>query len=454
MTLSTAGSPFDTLLAIYTGTTLTGLTPVASNDNVAGLSTSQVMFEAVAGRVYQVAVDGKAGSSGAVALNWRPTPDPDNNHFAAAGAFAGRAGTLVGTTFAANRQAGEPDHAGTGGRHSVWYRWTAPASGPVTMATDDLRFDSVMAVYRGSALTSLTRVAADNDSGGGGRSRLTFTAAAGTAYLVAIDGVGDAMGGFSLSWNLPPTNDAFAAAIGLSGSTGSVTGSLVAATAESGEPEHTSWGARHSIWYRWTAPADGAMAFTVTTPSPDLDPFVAVYVGGELASLTAAGANTDGIRVPVFAGTTYRIALDGLSPADVTLSWAPTATPANDNFGAAIVMPGDTGNATGSIAGGTREIGEPWHAHVGRGSSVWYRWTAPSSGEVAIDTLGSEAFWTVLAVYEGTTVAALTEVAANSGYWGDQASFVRFAVVAGRQYRIAIDSAGGTGQFTLNWMRP
>ena len=58
------------------------------------------------------------------------------------------------------------------------------------------------------------------------------------------------------------------------------------------------------------------------------------------------------------------------------------------------------------------------------------------------------------AVYEGTDVAALTEVAANSGYWGDQASFVRFAVVTGREYRIAIDSSGGTGEFTLNWMRP
>ncbi len=56
--ISTAGSSFDTLLAVYTGDSLGGLTFVASNDDEPGLLTSRVDFNAVAGQVYRIAVDG------------------------------------------------------------------------------------------------------------------------------------------------------------------------------------------------------------------------------------------------------------------------------------------------------------------------------------------------------------------------------------------------------------
>jgi hypothetical protein len=57
-TFSTAGSTFDTLLAVYTGNTLTSLALVANNDNFGGGSSSSVSFNATAGTVYQIAVDG------------------------------------------------------------------------------------------------------------------------------------------------------------------------------------------------------------------------------------------------------------------------------------------------------------------------------------------------------------------------------------------------------------
>lgn len=62
--IDTAGSAFGTLLAVYTGNAIAALQSVASSDG--GL----LYFQAQAGGVYQVAVDGKAGASGAVALNW------------------------------------------------------------------------------------------------------------------------------------------------------------------------------------------------------------------------------------------------------------------------------------------------------------------------------------------------------------------------------------------------
>jgi hypothetical protein len=84
---------------------------------------------------------------------------------------------------------------------------------------------------------------------------------------------------------------------------------------------------------------------------------------------------------------------------------------------------------------------------------VWYRWTAPASGTVGFDTRGS-AFWTVLAVYRGSSVGSLTEVGANSGYWGDRASYVGFSASAGSTYYIAVDTTGGEGELVLNWVQP
>ena len=75
----TAGSDFDTLLAVYTGTNVESLAELVSNDDTGDSVQSQVLFDAVSGTVYQVAVDGFDGASGTVVLNWKlaslPVPD-------------------------------------------------------------------------------------------------------------------------------------------------------------------------------------------------------------------------------------------------------------------------------------------------------------------------------------------------------------------------------------------
>ena len=67
----TRGAQFDTLLAVYRGTSVPALGPVASNDDSGSGRTSRVMFNATAGAVYRIAVDGKNGETGVVTLNWR-----------------------------------------------------------------------------------------------------------------------------------------------------------------------------------------------------------------------------------------------------------------------------------------------------------------------------------------------------------------------------------------------
>src|SRR5205814_7891803 len=73
----TAGSSFDSLLAVYTGDRVTNLTLVASNDDTyscaepnRGFHTSRVKFNATAGTTYHIAVDGLTGATGDIVLSW------------------------------------------------------------------------------------------------------------------------------------------------------------------------------------------------------------------------------------------------------------------------------------------------------------------------------------------------------------------------------------------------
>ncbi len=74
VTVSTLGSSIDTLLAVYTGSSLTNLQVVAANDDDPdGGSTSRLSFIAVAGTQYSIAVDSFGGATGVIQLNLQAT---------------------------------------------------------------------------------------------------------------------------------------------------------------------------------------------------------------------------------------------------------------------------------------------------------------------------------------------------------------------------------------------
>src|SRR5439155_4233869 len=68
VTFTTKGSGFDTLLAVYTGSSVSGLTLVASDDNSGQCNTSQLTFTPTSGTTYRIAVDGYNGAQGTVKL--------------------------------------------------------------------------------------------------------------------------------------------------------------------------------------------------------------------------------------------------------------------------------------------------------------------------------------------------------------------------------------------------
>jgi len=240
---------------------------------------------------------------------------PPNNNFASAAVLTGSAAGSTGKTHLGTKEAGEPNHAGNAGGKSVWYRWTATATGPVTVSTEGSDFDTLLAVYTGTAVNGLAPVASNDDADVGIlTSRLTFSATNGTIYRIAVDGKDGVVGSLQIAIN-PAVNDMFAAARVVTGTTGTLTGSSHGATIETGEPAHAGTGGR-SLWFNWTAPSAGEASFD--TEGSSFDTVLAVYTGSSVGALTLIAAdddsslgNTSRVVFTAVAGATYRIALDG-----------------------------------------------------------------------------------------------------------------------------------------------
>jgi hypothetical protein len=126
----------------------------------------------------------------------------ENDDFADAIPLTGLSGTTQGTNIGATAQPGEPVHAGVGGGTSVWWGWTAPFDGDVTVDTFGSSFDTVLAVYTGNSVDTLQEIAS-NDDADSLQSRIEFTSTAGTRYSIAVDGYAGATGGITLSWSGP-----------------------------------------------------------------------------------------------------------------------------------------------------------------------------------------------------------------------------------------------------------
>ena len=335
------------------------------------------------------------------------TTAPANNNFASAQAISGNTGATTGSNTGANKETGEPNHAGNAGGASVWYQWQAPASGTVTMRTAGSSFDTLLAVYTGSSVGALTAVAFNDDVANGvdRTSSVTFNATAGTTYRVAVDGYGGETGSVALAWaNVPvgPINNNFVAAQVITGAGGTVSGVNFGATKEVGEPAHGGNAGGASVWYQWQAPSSGNATFTTTGSS--FDTLLGAYTGAGVSALTTLAGNDDfngsyasSVTFPVTAGGIYRIAVDGYggSTGNIVLNWSMAAactfsiTPTSQLFGAA--------GGSGSVA-----VTAP----------AGCAWTAVSNASLAVITSGASGTGSGTVNY---TVAPNAGIATRSG---------------------------------------
>jgi RTX calcium-binding nonapeptide repeat (4 copies) len=271
---------------------------------------------------------------------------PANDNFADAQPLDDIDGTVHATNVEATKEPGEPAHAGNPGGASIWFRWTAPWRGHMTVWAD-FEF-SLLAVYTGASVDALSEVAASYGT-------VEFTVVRGTQYAIAVDGVDGQTGSFDVGWWFEFDNDDFRDARPISGVSGEVYscsgGPLYedcdAATREPGEP----WHGVRSRWFRWTAPrtawfrfhAYGAWCEADGLYCAETDTILAVYRGTHLTSLKRVAYNdnfADVWKTPYYwidwfsalsfravAGVTYRISLaetpDSDSGWDASLSWVP-----------------------------------------------------------------------------------------------------------------------------------
>jgi len=476
LTATTVGSSFDTTLAIYTGDSLTNLALVAFNDT--DLATSTVKLNVSAGTAYQIQVDGcdsdyyeTNNAAGNIVLNLtlHPTqPPPANDNFANRVTLTGtHLANVTGSNLGASAEPGEPFHADTLGLKSVWWTWTAPASGALKLTTQGSAIDTVLAVYTGNSISNLTLVTAnDEDPFFGYQSIITCNVTSGVTYQIAVDGFdgdeGDIRVRLDLDSALPvPANDNFANRITLSGSNITTNWSNVGATYESNEPMHLVTFGGKTVWWSWTAPASGGV--TLTASNNALDTLVAVYRGTALNNLVfVAGNDEDYFLSPLVDGdstayfnvnknTTYQIVVDGVdgNSGDFRLKLSlgsADPVPGNDNLANRITVTGTNTTVNGSNLGATLETGEPLHRGYYGGSSVWWTWTSPGPGIVTVDTSNNivDVPDTLLAVYTGTSLSNLIEVASdNNSGGGNWASMVSFPTPANVTYQIAVDGVDG-----------
>jgi hypothetical protein len=206
VSISTHDSDFDTILAVWTGDSLSELAEVASNDDDAELGTdenpffqSRVRIDVEEGTTYRIAVYGFDAAVGAIMLALTADPDqPPNDSFFAPSTATGLPTGLSGSNVNASLQTAEPTPAenATG---SVWFEWTSPVTDTIRIDTFGSDFDTMLAVWTGTRHANLVLVAENDDSESLAQSRVWINAVQGTTYRIAVYGFSGDSGAITLN---------------------------------------------------------------------------------------------------------------------------------------------------------------------------------------------------------------------------------------------------------------
>jgi len=165
-------------------------------------------------------------TSAMCALNPQP-----NDNFSSAQTISGATGSVQYRNWCAGKEPGEPNHAGNMGGASNWFRWSSPFTGKVIFRTLGSKFDTLLGVYTGQSVGSLTTIASNDDrSTTDTTSEVVFNATAGTTFQIAVDGkrlpntLFPSGGDAKLSWEPFQFNDNVSSATTLTGRFVTITG--------------------------------------------------------------------------------------------------------------------------------------------------------------------------------------------------------------------------------------
>ncbi len=383
-----------------------------------------------------------------------------SDEFKGGTSIAAVSNSVRGVSSAATREPSEPLHGRLSTSNSVWYTWTAPASGIVTFDTRGSTYDTVLAVYTGSDLPGVVELVSDDDSGGYHASRVSWNATAGVNYRVAIDGATGETGAYVCNWRLELTDDRLpvitlqprSLAVPEGGSavfsvavTNAVPG-LVFQWFHNGLPISKATSSNLTVANvqsadlgRYQLAITNSAGRSVLTAPADLEigPNPAVVSRDKIAELPSGGGGGGGGGPED--GEAAGFASSSISAGTFSLS---AGTVINQRF----------------FSGGTLDRCEPAHCGVAGGASRWFQLSAVSDGICTIDTLGSDVN-TILALYlqNFSICTNLYEplVECNNDVLGscdqllvtnavrERGSRISFFAPAGSVYRAVVDTVGG-----------
>lgn len=305
--VDTTGSGVDTIIAVYTGNTVAGLQSVAAVNDVGQKKQAYLSFNGQAGQTYRIAVASNGTNQlGSIQTRIAPGGQPD---------------TVPPQVFVATPMNGSSVFG-----NSVVIAGTAVDPAPNISGVQEVKISvngtlpySAMGTTNWSA-TALLREGVNviqaraYDMAGNTSPEATLQ-----VYCIVLN----------------PPNDLFANAFVLTNVSGSASVTNINATKEVGEPNHAGNLGGKSIWWSFTAPADGILQ--LSTSNSTFDTVMAVYTGARVDALNFVSYNDDAygevrwsrVSQAVRSNQTYHIAVDGYDGAigTATLNWLFTEAP-------------------------------------------------------------------------------------------------------------------------------
>ena len=321
----TMGSAFDTLLAVYSGTSLTDLVEVGSDDDQGGFTTSKVSFRTVRGGRYFMALDGVSQVAGEYVVSWEVEVTGDFLPIIERqpASLAVAQGAPAELTIQAS---------GSG----LKYEWLFNGF-PITGATN--RSYLISSVQFSDVGRYVSRVR--NDQGRTVETRPAFIETGPSREALSEDKLGDLLarladggpaarrGGVAHAMTASPPESNPAWVPVRPGVPGSKLFSNRGATVEASEPNNGENIGGASQWVALRPESDGIMA--LDTIGSTFDTMLGVYAGKSQSDLSRvafndnsdAGRLSSRVEIQVRMGVTYLIAVDGVNGAmgTIRLNW-------------------------------------------------------------------------------------------------------------------------------------
>ncbi|MEZ4808157.1 MAG: hypothetical protein R2815_11905, partial [Flavobacteriales bacterium] len=365
----------------------------------------------------------------------------------------------------------------------VWAKVVVPASGGLTITASTISgsaaTDMAMAIYTaGTCASAMTLVGCDDNSGSGNMPQITLNCRTPgeTLYIRSWETGNNAFGTFNLCAvaTTAPANDlpCTATVLNVGNACSTVQGTTIGASASAvANPSCANYQGR-DVWYQVVVPASGMVNLTAGTVSgsPVTDGGMAVYSASNCATagtFTQLACNDDaaaGVLMPA-------IALTGLTPGTTLFvrfwqrgntacgTFTMCAYDPSGNTPCAprqLTVGGSCAMSTYSTASFTSTSGveAPGCGNMLANSvDAWFRFTAPATGIVIIQTAAGTITDGAMALYRGTSCASaalrLEECDDNDG--PGNMPFLRFAdLIPGATYYLRFWGYGtATGTFDL-----